>query len=176
MNGEAFTLAVIRCTEICIGIVSAGIILAGTDFGSADRRLATRIAAIATEIKGGFAAALALVGRELLHTQPLRQELTRRVIELDLLIEEAIGELSQLRQNSPVLRAAVDGLLKALAGWRIVAVHLAQLPHDHAQQLAANVSQAAPNERGLGSRAQTRRAGSPTPSVCAAVMTKVSRR
>ena len=146
VNGEAFTLAVIRCTEICIGIVSAGIILAGTDFGSADRRLATRIAAIATEIKGGFAAALALVGRELLHTQPLRQELTRRVIELDSLIEEAIGELSQLRQNSPVLRAAVDGLLKALAGWRIVAVHLAQLPHDHAQQLAATVSQAAPNE------------------------------
>ena len=72
--------------------MSAGIILAGTDFGRADRRLASRIAAIATEIKGGFAAALALVGREFLHTQPLRQELTRRVIELDSLIEEAIEE------------------------------------------------------------------------------------
>ena len=45
-----------------------------------------------------------------------------------------------------MLRAAVDGLLKALAGWRIVAVHLAQLPHDRAQQLAAIVSQAVPNE------------------------------
>jgi uncharacterized membrane protein YccC len=45
-----------------------------------------------------------------------------------------------------VLRAAVDGLLKSLAGWRIVAVHLAQLPHDQAQQLAAIVSQAVPNE------------------------------
>ena len=44
VNGEAFTLAVTRCTEICIGIVCAGIVLAGTDFGSADRRLATRIA------------------------------------------------------------------------------------------------------------------------------------
>ena len=40
----------------------------------------------------------------------------------------------------------MDGLLKALAGWRTVAVHLAQLPHDHAQQLAAIVSQAVPNE------------------------------
>ena len=37
-------------------------------------------------------------------------------------------------------------MLKALAGWRIVAVHLAQLPHDQAQQLAAIVSQAVPNE------------------------------
>ena len=43
VNGEAFTLAVIRCTEICIGIVSAGIILSVTDFGRADRRLATQI-------------------------------------------------------------------------------------------------------------------------------------
>ena len=146
VNGEAFTLAVIRCTEICIGIVSAGIVLSVTDLGRADRQLAARIASIATEIKGGFANALALVGRELLQTQPLRQELTRRVIELDSLIEEAVGESSKLRQNSPVLRAAVDGLLKALAGWRIVAVHLAQLPHDHAQQLAATVSQAVPNE------------------------------
>src|SRR5215472_3052363 len=47
VNGEAFTLAVTRCTEICIGIVCAGIVLAGTDFGSANHRLATRIASIA---------------------------------------------------------------------------------------------------------------------------------
>ncbi len=151
VNGEAFTLAVTRGTEICIGIVCAAIVLAGTDFGSADRRLATQIASIATEIKGRFAAALALVGSELLQTQPVRQELTRRVIELDPIIEEAIGESANLRQNSPVLQAAVDGLLKALAGWRIVAVHLAQLAHDQAQQLAAIVSQAAPNELRPGS-------------------------
>lgn len=146
VNGEAFTLAVTRCTEICIGIVCAGVVLAGTDFGSANRRLATRIAAIASEIIGRFASALALVGSELSETQPIRQELTRRVIELDTIIEEAIGESSRLRQNSPVLQAAVDGLLKALAGWRIVAVHLAHVPHDQAQQLAAIVSQAAPRE------------------------------
>ena len=93
-----------------------------------------------------FASALALVGLEHLQTQPVRQELTRRVIELDAIIEEAIGESAQLRQNAPVLQAAVDGLLKALAGWRIIAVHLAHLPHDQAQQLAAIVSQAVPNE------------------------------
>ena len=150
VNGEAFMLAVTRCTEICIGIVCAGIVLAGTDFGSANRRLAARIASIATEIVGRFAAALALVGPELLQTQPVRQELARRVIELDSIIEEAIGEFALIRQNSPVLQAAVDGLLKALAGWRIVAVHLAQLPHEQAQQLAAIVSQAVPTELSPG--------------------------
>ncbi|HEX4260434.1 MAG TPA: FUSC family protein, partial [Acetobacteraceae bacterium] len=146
VNGEAFTLTIIRCTEICIGIVCAGIVLAGTDLGRSDRRLATQIASIATEIISRFAGALALAEPELLHTQPIRQELIRRVIELDSTIEEAIGESSQLRQNSPVLRAAMDGLLKALAGWRIVAVHFAHVPHDQAQQLVAIVSQAVPNE------------------------------
>ena len=61
----------------------------------------------------------------------------------------------QLRQNSPVLRAAVDGLLKALAGWRIVVVHLARLSHDQARQRAAIMSQAVPNELRPGFRAQT---------------------
>ena len=145
-NGEAFTLAVTRCTEICIGIVCAGVVLAVTDFGSASRRLAAQIASIATEIIGRFAAALAVAGPQLSQTQRIRQELTRRVCELDPIIEEAIGESSQLHQNSPVMQAAVDGLLKALAAWRILAVHLAQLPHDKALQLAAIVSHVIPNE------------------------------
>jgi uncharacterized membrane protein YccC len=145
-NGEAFLLAVTRCTEICIGIVCAGIVLAGTDFGSADRRLATQIASIATEIIRCFSGVFTLAGPELVQTQPVRQELARRIRELDPNIEEAIGESSQLRQNSPVLQAAVNGLLKALAGWRIIAIHLVQVPHDPAQRQAAIVSQAVPNE------------------------------
>jgi uncharacterized membrane protein YccC len=150
VNGEAFVLAVTRCSEICIGIVCAGIVLAGTDFGSAAQRLATRIAAIATEIIRRFAVTLAPAEPQFLQAQPVRQELTRRVCELGSTIEEAIGEASQLRQNSPVLQAAVDGLLKALAGWRIVAVHFGQLPRDQAQQQATTVSQPLPNELRLG--------------------------
>src|SRR5258705_13082320 len=34
-SGEVFMLAISRATEICIGIVCAGVILAGTDFGGA---------------------------------------------------------------------------------------------------------------------------------------------
>ena len=61
-SGEVFMLAVIRCTEISIGIVSAGVVLLGTDFGNASRRLATLFATISAEIAGGFAGTLALAG------------------------------------------------------------------------------------------------------------------
>ena len=117
-------LAVTRASEICIGIVCAGIVLAGTDFGGARRRLAVLFAALSAEIAGRFAGTLALAGPELPDTQPVRRELVRRVIALDPVIDEAIGESSRLRYHSPVLQAAVDGLFAALAGWRTVAVHL----------------------------------------------------
>src|SRR5271163_1745435 len=42
VNGQAFTLAVTRVSEISIGIVCAGIVLGGTDLGGAPRRLATQ--------------------------------------------------------------------------------------------------------------------------------------
>jgi uncharacterized membrane protein YccC len=145
-NGDAFTLAVIRCTEICIGIVSAGIVLAGTDLGSAQRRLAALFAALAAEITRRFTNSLALVGPELPETQPMRQELVRRVIALDSVIDEALGECAQLRYRSPVLQRAVNGLFAAIAGWRIMAVHFAKLPRDQARQGAATVLQAVPTE------------------------------
>src|SRR5438132_6354432 len=53
-NGQAFMLAVTRASEICIGIVSAGVVLAGTDFGGARRRLAALFAALSAEITGRF--------------------------------------------------------------------------------------------------------------------------
>ena len=145
-SGEVFILAVIRCTEICIGIVSAGVVLVGTDFGSASRRLATLIADISTEVMRRFVGTLALAGPELPETQPMRQEFLRRVIALDSVIDEAIGESAQLRYNSPVLQTAVNGLFAAIASWRVVAVHFAQLPHDQARQGAATVLQAVPKE------------------------------
>jgi uncharacterized membrane protein YccC len=86
-NGEVFILAVIRCTEICIGIVSAGVVLLATDFGNASRRLATLFAAISPEIVGGFTGTLALAGSELPDTQPARSEFIRRVIALDPVID-----------------------------------------------------------------------------------------
>ena len=61
-NGQAFMLAVYRASEICIGIVSAGVVLAGTDFGQARRRLGALFATISSEITGRFAGTLAVAG------------------------------------------------------------------------------------------------------------------
>ncbi len=145
-NGQAFMLAVFRASEICIGIVCAGVVLAGTDLGGARRRVATLFAAISAEITGRFTGTLALAGPDLPDTQPVRRELVRRVTALDPVIDEALGESSQLRYHSPVLQRAVDGLLAALAGWRTVAVHLVRVSHDEARQEADAVLRAVPQE------------------------------
>jgi uncharacterized membrane protein YccC len=84
---------------------------------------------------------LALAGPEMPETQPVRQELVRRVIALDPVIDEAKGESSQLRYHSPVLQRAVDGLFAAQVGWRTAAVLLARLPDDEARQEADAVLQ-----------------------------------
>ena len=145
-NGQAFMLAVTRASEICIGIVCAGIVLAGTDFGGAPRRLATRLAALVAEITGRFNDTLALARPEPPETQLVRRELTRRVIALDPVIDEAIGESSELRDHSPVLQSAVDGLFAALAGWRTVAVRLGRLAGGKAREEADAVLRSVPNE------------------------------
>jgi uncharacterized membrane protein YccC len=145
-DGQVFMLAIDRASEICIGIVCAGIVLAGTDLGGAQRRLAALFAGLSAEIAGRFAGTLALAGPGLPETQPIRRELVRRVIALDPVIDEAIGESSQLRYHSPVLQTAVDGLFAALAGWRVVATHLARLPDDRARDEAEAVLRTVPQE------------------------------
>jgi uncharacterized membrane protein YccC len=141
VNGEAFMLAIARATEICIGIVSAGIVLAGTDLGGAPRRLATLFAGLSAEITSRFADTLAMAGPKLPDTQPIRHEFVRRVIALDPIIDQSIGESARLRYHSPVLQGAVDGLFAALAGWRVVANHLMRLPDDQARQEVTAVLQ-----------------------------------
>ena len=134
LNGNAFLLAVYRSSEICIGIVCAGVVLAATDLGGAPRRLATLFAAISVEIGCRFTRTLATAGAGFEETQTVRRELTRRVIVLDPVIDEALGESSQLRYHSPVLQIAIDGLLSAVASWRTAAVLLARSPDERARR------------------------------------------
>jgi uncharacterized membrane protein YccC len=130
LNGEAFMLAVTLVSEICIGIVSVGVVLAGTALGGARRRLATLFAGVSAGIMANFSDTLAKAGSELSERQPLRREYLRQVVALDPVIDQTLGESSQVRYHSPVLQRAVDGLFTALAGWRAVAIHLAQLSYD----------------------------------------------
>src|SRR6201996_6864275 len=49
-DGQIFNYAVMRVSEIWIGIICAGIVLAGTDFGAAPRRLARSFADISSNV------------------------------------------------------------------------------------------------------------------------------
>ena len=145
-NGDAFMLAIARVSEIWIGIVCAGIVLAGTDFGHAPRRLAGLFATLSAEIASRFAATLTQAGPAFDATQRVRRELVRRAIALDPVIDEAIGESSRLRYHSPMLQFAVEGLLAALAAWRTVGLRLARLPDQAARQQADAVLLGLPPE------------------------------
>jgi uncharacterized membrane protein YccC len=137
----AFLLGVTRASEVCIGIACAGVVLAGTDLGGARRRLAVLVANLTVEITGGLAQTLSMADAPL-----ERRGLVRRVIDLDPIIDQTIGESSQIRYHSPVLQMAVDGLFSALAGWHEFANHLVELPREEARQEAAIILKNVPRE------------------------------
>ena len=129
-NGEAFTIAVNRASEVCVGVISAGLVLAITEFGDAARRLTAQFAILSAEIAGQLADAFRLSGPEQAQRRAVRHELIRRVTALDPIISDAIGKSSELRYHSRLLQAAMEGLFAALSGWRTVANHLGQLPEE----------------------------------------------
>jgi uncharacterized membrane protein YccC len=133
----AFLLAVSRATAICLGIASAGVVLGGTDLGGAPRRLAALFAELTGGIGSGLFGTLAAAGKEPREAHAVQREFLRRVIALDPVIDQALGESSQVRYHSPILRRAVDGLFSALASWYAVAEHLARLPASEAQRAVA---------------------------------------
>jgi uncharacterized membrane protein YccC len=142
----AFLFAVARASEIWLGIVCAGVVLAGTDLGGARRRLAAQLAELSTRITAGFAGAL--VAGEPAGALAVRRELLRRVIGLDPIIDQTIGESSQIRYHSPVLQSAVDGLFAALAAWRAVANHRMRAPRGKTQpEMSAIVNSIPPQVR-----------------------------
>ncbi len=142
----AFLLAVARTSEICLGIVCAGVVLAGTDLGGARRRLAEQFADLSAGITAGFADTLATAGREYADMQPVRRQFVRRVVALDPVIDQTLGESAEIRYYSPVLQNAVDGLFTALSGWRAIANHLHQLQAVEARQDVAAVLETVPPE------------------------------
>ena len=89
---------------------------------------------------------LTLAGSRLPDTRPERREFTRRVIAIDPVIDQAIGESSALRYHSPLLQGALHGLFTALDGWRGVATHLKGLPDTGARQEAEIILGSLPPE------------------------------
>jgi uncharacterized membrane protein YccC len=145
-SGDVFILAVTRATEICIGIVCAGVVLAGTDFGGTRRRLTVQLAELSAETTRALAATFRLVGPEQSESRELRRDLIRRVIALDAVIDQTLGEASDLRAQSSRLYAAVGGLFAALSGWRTAADHLEWLRDDEGRQDAETILGNIPHE------------------------------
>jgi uncharacterized membrane protein YccC len=129
-NGQAFFYAYTRASEICIGIVCAGVVLAATDMGDARGRLAALLAEITAEIMRQFGDTLSRAGPAAPDSRPNRRELIRRVVALEPVIDEAIGESSQLRAHSSIVQAAVARMFDALASWRTVAARLNEVRPD----------------------------------------------
>ena len=134
---NVFLIAVWRASEICLGIVCAGVVLVLTGRGTARARAATTIATIARETGLGARATLEQAGGTLRESWPERRALIARAITLSALLDETVGESSDLRVRSNTLQAAVDGLFEALSGWRIAATHLETLSREQAAADAA---------------------------------------
>ncbi len=83
------------------------------------------------------------VGQE---TRSIRRDLIRRVVAIDPVIDEAIGETSELRFRSGRLHGALEGLFVALSGWRRVANHLEVLPNNQQGQEADAILRSLPWE------------------------------
>ncbi len=124
-SGSVVILAIDRALEICIGILSAGVVLALTDLGHSRRKLAAEFAALSTAIMDGFAECFLIASSNLDEFRALRRDLLRRVIALDPMIDAAIGEASDLRYHSPVLQRAVSGLMETISAWRRAAFEIA---------------------------------------------------
>jgi uncharacterized membrane protein YccC len=127
-SDEVFNLAIARASEICIGIVCAGVVLASTDLGRARRHLSTLLATLSAEIITGLISALHLPPSAQAQSRPIRREFIRRVSGLDTVIDQALGEAPALRSHPRSLQAAADGLFSALSAWRTVATHLERTP------------------------------------------------
>ena len=143
-NGQAFMFTVTRATEICIGIACATVVTAGTDFGNARRRLSEQIVMLVSEIATGLIETFTSDSSELMQARAVRRNLTQRVIDLGPLIDEAIGESSDVRYRRHMLLDAVDGFYAALAGWRTVAIELEGKSGDQAQRDARTVLETVP--------------------------------
>src|SRR5262249_32813900 len=83
-NGQVFMLAVTRVSEIWLGIASAEVVMAGTDLGSAPRRLAVLLASLSSEVARERFGIFAETAPEPRTANGTRNDLTRRVVGIEL--------------------------------------------------------------------------------------------
>jgi uncharacterized membrane protein YccC len=137
-NGEAFQFAFARGTEICVGIVCAGVVLATTDLGGARQRLAAMLANLSAGVAAGLLRALRTNAPAPADARTARRRMLLQVAGLDTVIDQAAGEIATLRFQPRELQAAADGLFVALIAWRGVANHQEFVPEAAAEAVRVN--------------------------------------
>ena len=141
-DDHVFILALWRASEICTGIVCAGLVFALTDLGHARSRVAQMVSTLVGRIGSQFVSTLTT----LKDSRLIRREFIRDVIALDPALDQAIGESFELRYDSPTLAQTADGLFSALAAWRAVDNHLDRASADLSMiQEVQSVLQALPS-------------------------------
>jgi uncharacterized membrane protein YccC len=130
INDNAFSLALARATEIGVGIISAGLVLAMTDLGGTRQRLSTMLSDLSVNIAVGLMRALGLPGTA---QSASRRGMIQRVSGLDAVIDQAAGEIGASPFRQREWQAAAGSLFVALTAWRSVASHLELVP-DEAQE------------------------------------------
>ena len=134
-NGSVLLLAIDRATSISIGIVCAGIVLAGTDFGGARQRLASQMLQLPRKspadsrhvLPRGAGPSGDAAGSTRAHRAGGRARASHR---------RSDRRVRGLRYRVSVLRTAVDGLFAALSGWRTVANCLERMPNEQGRREA----------------------------------------
>ncbi|WIM13610.1 FUSC family protein [Enhydrobacter sp.] len=167
--GEAFELAVMRGTEIGIGIVSAGLVLTLTDFGRARATLARSFTATLDTIAHGLAETLA-IGGDPPSARARRRDLVGRVVGLHAAVDEAIGESAELRYRRQALQAGIEGFFSALSSWRAIANHLEVMGSDWHRALAARLRSMLTMDGRAFNRTARRLLALPTPDVATRFM------
>ena len=133
---QTFNLAVARASEISLGVVAATLVISLTTFGRSRRQLGAEVAAIATEALGHLMGDLSAAGTAGQDSRPARRAMIKRTAALSPLLDQALGEASDLRRQQRTLEAGVDGLFGALPAWRSVAAHLSLVTPAQARSAA----------------------------------------
>ena len=136
---QVFVLAVTRASEIVIGIACGTLVMSLTDLGQSRGKLDVAMDRLSREIASCFTDLLGAADIRFSAGPELRRSLILRVAQLDLLIDQAIGESPELRHRGAILQAAMAGLFAALSGWRIAESHLGNLAPDLARYEASTL-------------------------------------
>ncbi len=133
---QTFALVVSRASEISLGVVAATVVVSLTSFGQARKQLGAEIAVVATATLDHLAADLAAAGGAGEDPRPARRALIGRAAALSPLVDQALGEASDVRRQQGTLQAGVDSLFGALSAWRSVSAHLRLLAPGQARSAA----------------------------------------